>query len=355
MKLRKSKYLIFTVLSFFAFTACEETVILDVDFESRLVINSFFDSDSPWAVEVSTSENIIDPNSHIELLENARVTIYDHNNIELYELYHIENGVYGREGYYPSPTKVYKIKVEAGAKVVTAESYVPEQSKLQINNFEVVMKDKDEGVEVDFQIEDKSDIEAYYIWEIVSLEDVEVGDDGVSSGKKLSDALIDNIENSSISSQIEKIEILGRGAFGNGTYSTVYNTLEGRQSGGRFNPNVNGVFNAKDVTNDTDDIEVSDSDEDIDIIIDDYDDLVFSFDPNGDDDDPIVIENETEDEEKFELRVVSISKELYLYYQSVENSKGLSNTSDSEQYPLYTNVDKGLGIFAGFSESIIRF
>jgi len=308
-----------------------------------LVINSFFDSDSPWEVEVSTSENIIDPDSHIELLENARVTIYDENNIELYELFHIQNGVYGREGYYPSPTKVYKIKVEVGAKVVTAESYVPEQSKLKINNFEVVTKDKNEGIEVKFQIEDKSDLEAYYIWEIVDLDDVVEGDDGVTNGKKLSDALIDNIESSSITSQNEKIEILGKGLFGNGTYSTVYNTLDGRNSGGRFNPN-----------SDDGDVDARGIDEDIDIAVDDYDKLVFSYDPSGDDD-PIFNEDLTNTEQNFELRVVSISKELYYYYQSAEKSKGLANISDNKQCPLYTNVDKGLGIFAGFSESIIRF
>ena len=333
--------IVFVFFALLAFPACEETVVLDLEFESRLVVNSFFDSNSPWAVEVSKSANILDDNSEIELVYNARVIIYDENNLELYELYHQENGVYGNDAFLPLSTKGYNIRVEVGAMVVTAYSYVPEKSKLRINHFAIVQEDKNEGIEVDFQIEDKSNLEAYFIWEIVSLEKEE-HDPSLSNGDKLSDALINDLQSSASSSETEKREIIGVGVFGNGTYTTVYNTLNGRKGGrNSFDPKPNYNDNA--------------------LILDEsfigsgFDDSIVAFDPNGDDDDPIEQGEIIKNDPKFELRVVSISKELFDYFNSVEEARNIGNDTENTQIPIYSNIENGLGIFAGFNESIIRF
>lgn len=341
MIFKRPTNIIFVFFALLAFTACEETVVLDLEFESRLVVNSFFDSNSPWAVEVSKSANILDDDSVIELVENARVIIYDEDNIGRYELYHQENGVYGNDSILPSSAQRYNIKVEVGAKVVTAYSYVPEKSKLKINHFAVVQEDMNEGIEVDFQIEDKSNLEAYFIWEIVSLEKEE-DDPSLSNGDKLSDALINNLQSSITASETEKREIIDVGFFGDGTYSTVYNTLKGRNSGrSSFTPKP--IF--------SDDV----------LFLDksggnsNFEDLIVAFDPNGEDDDPVDQGEVIKNDPKFELRVVSISKELYDYYNSVDKARSIGNDTENTQVPIYTNIENGLGIFAGFNESIIRF
>lgn len=341
MIFKRTSNLILLFLSLLAFSACEETVVLEVDFESRLVINSFFDSNSPWAVEVSKSANILDDNSNIELVENARVTIYDQDNVELYELYHIENGVYSNEDKSPSTARGYYVKVELGAMVSTAYSYVPEKSKLKINNFSIVQEDKNEGVEVDFQIEDKSNLETYFIWEIINIETNEA-DPLVSNGEKLSDALISNLQGSSVVSEKEKIEIINVGVFGDGTYTTIYNTLKGRK-GGRSNGGTTYADGELLLPEN--------------IIGSGFEDPITPFDPNGGDDDDSTIDQteSTNSDYKFELRVVSISKELFDYYNSVETARNTSNDSENSQVPIYTNIENGLGIFAGFNESIIRF
>ena len=340
MTFRRPVNIIFVFFALLAFTACEETVVLDLDFESHLVVNSFFDSNSPWVVEVSKSANILDDNSEIELVENARVIIYDEDNIELYELYHQENGVYGNDTFLPSSAQGYNIKVEVGAMVVTAYSYVPEKSTLKINHFSVVHIDKNEGIEVDFQIEDKSNLEAYFIWEIVNLSKEE--DPSLSNGDKLSDVLINNLQSSSVSSETEKREIIGVGVFGDGTYSTVYNTLKGRKSG-RSSSDKKPNFNDGALLLDES------------IIGSGYDDSIVAFDPDGDDEDPMDQGEVVKNDPKFELRVVSISKELFDYYNSVETARSIVNSTEKTQIPIYTNIENGLGIFAGFSESIIRF
>lgn len=322
-----------------SFIACEETVVLDIDFESHLVISAFFDSNSPWAVEVSKSSNALDPFSENDLINNARVIIYDEDNVKLYELYHLEDGVYGNGDISPKSAHSYNIKVEVGSQVVTASSYVPEKSILKINHYSVVEDDKDKGIEVDFQIEDKSNLEAYFIWEIVSL--VTEDENLVTSGDRLSDALISDFQNTSSVSETKEREIIGVGLFGDGTYTTVYNTLKGR-TGGRSNtggkPNSNEdalIINESDIGSG-------------------YDDTIVAFDPNGDGDDPIDQGEIIKEDPKFELRVVSISKELFDCYNSVTNRNN-GSTSLSPDDPLYTNVENGLGIFAGFNESIIRF
>ncbi|MFT6334388.1 MAG: hypothetical protein ACJATI_001126 [Halioglobus sp.] len=332
------------ILVFFAllaFTACEETVVLDLDFESRLVVNSFFDSNSSWAVEVSKSANILDDNSNIELVKNARVIIYDEKNVEQYELFHQENGVYGNQNFSPVSTHGYNIKVEFGAMVATAYSYVPEKSILKINNFSVVQEDKNKGIEVDFQIEDKSNIEAYFIWEIVNLEDDE-DDQSLSNGDKLSDALINNLQSSIVAPETTSREIIGVGVFGDGTYSTVYNTLKGRKGGrSSSDPKIDSNGDESKVDEST-------------VGLDYYDSIVF-YDPYEGDGDPIDQGDVIKNNPTFELRVVSISKELFDYYSSVEVSRSVGNDTENTQIPIYSNIENGLGIFAGFNESIIRF
>ena len=84
-------------------------------------------------------------------------------------MYHIGNGEYGQDEFSPSPKRGYSVKVSApGFRAVTAKSFVPEKSTLLINNYSITTNEKREEVEVDFEIEDQSKLESYYIPQFIT-------------------------------------------------------------------------------------------------------------------------------------------------------------------------------------------
>ena len=351
--IRKPNILILLMVTMvISMTSCvEEFTIEDKDFESKLVVNALFDSSSPWSVEVSNSANIFDSNSEIEKITFARVEIYDQNDEFLYELLHKGDGKYGRKDYAPSPKRSYSVKVSApGYKTVTAKSFVPEKSNLVINNYSIIPNDKYEDVEVDFEIEDNSKLESYYLWEVVRIDGEEGGGD-THSGNQMSDNWIDALTNNPNDLVNTDREFLENGSFGDGTYKGTYSSVNGNRRITFSNINLgdanfsDGHEAAVDMTNKLD--------PDID-------------DPNevSDDTDGLEEDEEEDNEEgsgkvkfKFELRVMTISKELYNYYSSLEEYYQNNGSNHSHQAPweAYTNVENGAGIFAGFSESYIQF
>lgn len=328
----------------------EEFVIEDEDFESKLVVNALFDSESPWSVEVTNSANIFKENSKNEAITFATVEIFDQNDEFLYELYHQGEGIYGREDFSPSTKRGYSIKVSAiGYRTVTGKSFVPEKSTLVINHFSIIENVEREDLEVDFSIEDRSQLESYYIWEIVSLTPNEDGDTSINSSQ-LSDTWINDLTNNPNDLINSDRKFLGNGSFGNGTYQGTYNSTEG-------NRGINVLqnwSNAVDFSTDKDS-EMALVDPDInlpDVNTNNHNTKGLG---NGEDEES---GNEAERKVyKYELRVMTISKELYNYYSSLEEyyQNGGSNHSNQSPFELYTNIKNGAGIFAGFSESVIQF
>lgn len=330
------------------FAACEETVVLDVEFESRLVINSFFDSESPWKIDVSMSNNILDGDTKIENVEDARVIIYDQDGTEIYELFHVADGVYSREDFGPSPTRGYSVQVTSGSKVATAYSYAPEKSTLKINSYEEVLQGKESGVEVDFQIEDRSRIEAYYIWEIVNLKN-EVDPGTLGQGDQLSDDFFSSLVRETVVNTDVDREILGDGVFGDGTYSTIYNTFSGNKRSS--SPIASGVLTDRQLDQSIGGNFIGKAPL---IPAEQIGSLLTVLDGTDGDGNGSTGDGDVANV-AYELRVMTISSHLYDYYKSVERSRSIANTSVANQRPIYSNVEGGLGIFAGFSESSIQF
>lgn len=338
--IKKSKiYLLMIFMSSVFMISCVEEIVFDTgDFESELVVNALFNPQSPWSVHISNTTNILDNSTKISNITNAKVEIYDQNGNSIYELEHLGNGIYGKEDYAPSPKRGYSIKVSApGYHPVTATSFVPEKSKLVINNVLITPNEDSDDVEVDFEIEDRSKLESYYIWEIVSIEK---GDEGGSVNDPLSKTWIDELKNKSNTLVSDSREILGGTSFGDGTYNGTYNSTNGNRIVLENNdPRVNYEHDVTFLGKVKPNINLPDE-----------------INQNG-------YVNEVEDEEggkvevKYELRVMSISKELFDYYSSVEEYIKFSNSNSSEGFPykIYTNVDHGYGIFAGYSESVIQF
>jgi len=328
-------------------TSCvEEYLPSSSDFESELVVNSLFNPESPWSISISNSAHLFDQTTDVEKITNAKVEIYDQHNDFLYELFHIENGNYGFDDYSPSPKRGYSVKVSAsGFHAVTAKSFAPEKSTLLINNFSIIPNEKYNDVEVDFEIEDRSELESYYVWEIVNIEGNSGYGQEPSSGL-LSGKWIDDLTNPDNLINTGR-DILEGGSFGDGTYNGTYNSTDGNRRVG----SGNNDYTDTQLVNYANDISATGK---LNPNIN-YLDEVYQNDlDNGglnEDEDPDKIEF------KYELRVMTISKELYNYYTSLEAYYQDNDNNHSSKVPLgiYTNVSNGEGIFAGFSESVIQF
>lgn len=319
--------------------SCEEEYLIDTgDFESKLVVNALFNHDAPWLVNVSNTTNRFDQSTDIENITNAIVEIYDQNDVFRYRLDHIGNGNYSQGDYSPSPKRSYSIKVSAlGYHTVTAKSFVPEEAKLVINKSTIIHNETYDDVEVDFEIEDKSKLESYYIWEIVSIDE----ENGSSGTDALSKSWLDDLTNKSNDLVEDGREILEGNSFGNGTYKGTYNSTNGNKKIiiNNNNPLVNYVQGINPLGKMDPNVNLPDEVN--------HNGGFNEESGEGNEGDKVV--------KKYELRVMSISKELYDYYSSVEEYIKYHNDSETIPYEIYTNVSNGLGIFAGFSESVIQF
>ena len=142
-------------------------------------------------------------------------------------------------------------------------------------------------------------------------------------------------------------EIIDSGLFGDGKYTTIYKSRD--FSGRKALPNNSTFANVNPY--DSSPITVQGKINpytNTDTWVDEFND--FS------EDDTSVETTSNKSFPKYELRVMSISKELYNYYYSVEQFLEHSDPNSlQDPAEVYTNINNGLGIFAGYSESFIQF
>ena len=352
IKKPKILFIGFVLIASFMSSCVEEYSIRDDDFESKLVVNALFENGSPWSVVVSNTSDIFDPETETERIDFAKVEIYDQNDKFLYELYHQEDGRYAREDYGPSPKRGYSIKVSAtGYHPVTAKSFVPEKSILQINNFSIIPNDIKDDVMVDFEIQDKSQLESYYLWEVVCLNEDSDGETS-SSANQLSQTWINELTNNPNALVNTDRKFLGNGSFGDGTYQGTYNSTDGNRRIGNTDIISNSGYTSNELEEElTSNILTTDP------TIGDPNEVVNDIDMLDNEGTNINEEDVEKEVFKYELRVMTISKELYNYYSSLEQyyQNGGNNHSNQAPPQIYTNVKNGAGIFAGLSESVIQF
>lgn len=95
-----------------AFISCETVVNIDIPLEKpKLVVNSLFTPDSVWQVKVSLNRHILTDLPFFPAVEDAKVGIYDSKDHLISTLAHKGVGVY-RADTSPSPEGSYTLKVE---------------------------------------------------------------------------------------------------------------------------------------------------------------------------------------------------------------------------------------------------
>gem|GEM_PF-4962445 len=312
-------------------SSCEQVIELDdPEFESRIVINSLFSSDAPWSVEVTRSYNVLETHSS-NPIGNAEVHIFDQNHQHKFQLEHIGDGIYEKGDNLPSAARGYYIEVTVGEQVATAYSYVPQKSNIIINKLQDVANGVNEGFEIDFSIEDDSNLESYFVWDIVSISSKDFDD------QNLSQVFINTLNDNNRDLDFDG-DVVAGGLVGNGKYNAKFNSLQfdsfestpwqnaSNSSLEEFDKGGDGNVGDIDVTNE--------------------DQIGGSTDGSVDPNQP--------EQHKYELRVMAISKELYDFYQSLEDYD--ADTNSINAYPnVYSNVEGGLGLVAGYCESIVSF
>lgn len=101
---------------------CEKEIPFDIDdADVKTVVNCLFDTDSTWVLEVSKSRSILDEDSELSLVSDATVRIYNPDgSSEL--LSHLGEGLYGSDSK-PERGSTYSLEVAVpGQETVTASN-----------------------------------------------------------------------------------------------------------------------------------------------------------------------------------------------------------------------------------------
>jgi hypothetical protein len=142
---------------------CQLVVDIDVPYDERLTLNSFFTADSLWQVTLTANRHILDEKS-FRKIAGGTVTIYDGDQ-PIETLIHVGDGIYKSSTTKPAIGKAYKISaVDEKLGTVTSTSFAPlraEISSLTLNE-EPGTANKPPHVTFQLQFQDAKDISNYY-------------------------------------------------------------------------------------------------------------------------------------------------------------------------------------------------
>jgi len=273
------------------------------DFKPQLVINGIFTSGSFWEVNITNSRNILNNTSSIADVKDAHVVVTDLNSLEETTLFYSEDrGAYTAE-VNPGAFGSYKIEVDhPDYDSASARNDVPSKIEVVELDTSTVIFEGIETLRIDFNILDNKLEENFYVWDLIES-DCDASDILPSSDADLysDDSNSEVINDRDLHAQ-SKIFIQDNNF--NGTqYSTSFLSLSKR------NANAGSI-------------------------------------------DPIT---GAPKEVKLQLRILTVSKELFEYLKSVETFYQSNNTNTSAVNPvdIKSNVENGLGIFGAYELTLI--
>lgn len=276
------------------------------DFQSRIVLNSIFMPGEIMTVELSSSRDIFDSNSKIVAIQNAIVEVTDNKLKQTHRLYTQSNGVYQSENFRPIYGGSYTITVDAeGYESVRATSEIPYPAFIKEPTVEQGQINEQERRElfIDLEFYSESEEEQFYVWEIINT-DEEANLDFSYNDVQENPVLLYSEDNNTES-------ILADESF----QTRVFLTDEG----------VNDSPIQTSFVTTIDPVAAFQFGDD------------FEEDPNA----GVVLT----------VRVMTVSKDLYEYFKSVEvyRLRGTINSSITQPVSIHSNIEGGLGIFAGLT------
>lgn len=290
-----------TYLSIFVFAiiglcSCETVIEIDIPEEpSKLVVNSYFSSDSLWEVNVSASEPILSAEP-LKFISDANVTITDSDGTS-FKLEEVpeKKGVYRSDALMPESGRTYNIQVSAaGFTTVTSRGAAPTPVEITSIDTSTSFVDGFPETEILINFQDPASERNFYLLKLFYVQKIVANDgDTFTYQEEVGFALAnDDIFSSGTGTLLEDTPFNGR------NYTIGITT----QAIGFIPPN--------DSTGPSDNFSAS-----------------------------LIIE------------LQSTSEEMFQYESSIFDYETSSGDPFAQPAQVYSNIDNGFGIFAGFSAS----
>lgn len=167
----------------FTISGCETAIDIDVPFEKEsLVINSQFNPDSIWVARVSINKNILSPQNLFTTPDNVVISVYDASTNELVDkLVHKRSGIYQGTNK-PVVNRSYKlVAIHPEFGMVDATGQLPESVPVTRVTTGPVQRDKNvDVVPVDIQFKDPAGNINFYMLRLEVLRFDRIGINGDS-------------------------------------------------------------------------------------------------------------------------------------------------------------------------------
>lgn len=150
------------------FLNCEKVVEVDIPtHEPVLVGSAFFTPDSLWSVRITRSTDILSPNNMALQIENATVELWQENQY-LTELAHQGNGLYRSDNLRPTAGNSYTLRAAApNFEAIEASDYLsPPVAITSVLNLPARNGDPAEYVRLRLAFDDPPDVDNYYLLSI---------------------------------------------------------------------------------------------------------------------------------------------------------------------------------------------
>lgn len=269
--------------------SCEEDyVLIRGTFKPSVVVNSAFTVNKPWVVSLTYSRDLLDNKTKITPVIGAEVEIIEKSTGLIIPLKEVEDGIYTTDINPPKADKTYELKVN-----VAGYPQITSSSMAPKNAQVEIISDIVERV--DFEIKDIG--QNYYIWNLIFTNTSNPIDTTYATDPK------------NLVSSINK-----------------YNNIAGYLID-LSNPNPNDAESQGPKSS------------------------LYLPDGEGGNSGNGQIPDSTAQVKRY-LRFLTVSKDLYAYYKTVEKFGFDNHNSSFSQNPeIHSNIKNGLGIFAGYTET----
>ena len=160
---------LFLILSALTLSNCTKEIEFDAqDIAPRIVVNSLFTNDSIWSAHISRSVGVLETTSYTTI-DNASVNIFDDNANLVTTLTHQGDGLYtSPTGVSPQPNQSYTLEASAsGYESVNATNSIP--SAVPIYQLDTVTSTNNDGetiLEATITFQDPPNVSNYYMLEV---------------------------------------------------------------------------------------------------------------------------------------------------------------------------------------------
>ena len=295
--MKRTFNILITLLLVFVIQSCETVVDLKIPEHKQLLVpNCFFNPDSFMEVQLSTSKGSLDNNQKINTVNVATIQIFENGQIKEI-LVQTGDGIYKANNFKPQAGKSYEVKINAGNyDEIDATNTVP--IAVPINNF---------------SFKDSAFIESGGSGGYVSQLTLNFSDPAAEKNYYAVQVFTYDTMFLNFPPGPGDTLIIARMLY---TYSEDPNSTGSSYSGVMMNDElINGQSYS----------------------------LKINF-----------SSNELMPNSKITAVLQSVSKELFLYTTTLSNQQNNQGNPFSEPVRVYSNINKGLGIFAGFSSSTVK-